>query len=358
MSQNRFQFEDNFYEQRHGTAMGNSLSPFMANLFMSHFETEFKRNAKYFPKVWIRYVDDIFAIFNTDLFDLDEFLVELNSKFPTIKFTIEKENKDRLPFLDVLVIRNNNNLEIDIFRKDTNVNKFITADSNHSFQQKMASFNFLIHRLLSFPLTKDRYQKELSLIKDIARYNGYSSEIVASIIRKHKLKKQIHDSTCLLPQRNQGVKFATLPFHSACKNLNRIFKEKELQVAFKSSTSLKNVLGNTKDKIESNQKSGIYEINCKNCNQKYVGQTKRSISTRYKEHIAHFRFNRPEKSSVARHIWDTGHGMPADSIRLIKTVNNYRELDSFESIYMFKNKNSLMNSDNGPIPQSSLYELL
>ncbi|KAJ8949369.1 hypothetical protein NQ318_012034, partial [Aromia moschata] len=40
-----------FYER---TAMGNSLSPFIANLFMSKFETEVKDTFEYFPRLWFR----------------------------------------------------------------------------------------------------------------------------------------------------------------------------------------------------------------------------------------------------------------------------------------------------------------
>jgi hypothetical protein len=62
MKQNIFQINDKFYQQNEGTAMGNSLSPFIADLFMSRFEKELE----YFPSVWLRYVDDIFAIFDTN----------------------------------------------------------------------------------------------------------------------------------------------------------------------------------------------------------------------------------------------------------------------------------------------------
>ncbi|KAJ8952638.1 hypothetical protein NQ318_020953 [Aromia moschata] len=56
-----FQAYNGEYFQQHVTAMGNSLSPFIANLFMSKFETEVKDKFEYFPRVWFRYVDDIFA---------------------------------------------------------------------------------------------------------------------------------------------------------------------------------------------------------------------------------------------------------------------------------------------------------
>jgi hypothetical protein len=49
MSQNYFQFNSKYYEQTHGTA----------NLFLSSFETRLKK-ANLLPKIWIRYVDDIF----------------------------------------------------------------------------------------------------------------------------------------------------------------------------------------------------------------------------------------------------------------------------------------------------------
>jgi hypothetical protein len=139
MKQNIFQINDKFYQQNEGTAMGNSLSPFIADLFMSRFEKDLEKELEYFPSVWLRYVDDIFAIFDTNKGDIDNFIEKLNKRFESIKFTWEKEDNNCLPFLDTLVLRNNNMLEFDVYRKDTNTLRYIPNDSNHSPQQKMAS---------------------------------------------------------------------------------------------------------------------------------------------------------------------------------------------------------------------------
>ncbi|KAJ8909745.1 hypothetical protein NQ315_014014 [Exocentrus adspersus] len=88
---------------------------------MSRFETDTKKQLKYFPRIWLRYVDDIFAVFDTKETNLENFISELYNMFPSIKFAHEIENNERLPFLDVLVIRKNNILEFDIYRKDTSV---------------------------------------------------------------------------------------------------------------------------------------------------------------------------------------------------------------------------------------------
>ncbi|KAJ8952665.1 hypothetical protein NQ318_020980 [Aromia moschata] len=117
------------------------------------------------------------------------------------------------------------------------------------------------------------------------------------------------------------------------------------------------LLGNPKDKINNNEKSGIYEISCKDCDQKYIGQTKRSILTRFKEHMAHLKYGRTEKSCVAQHAFDNNHRIDINNLKLIRNVTNSRQLDAFESLEIIKCNNS-MNKDNGPIPTSPLFALI
>ncbi|WP_143442479.1 reverse transcriptase domain-containing protein, partial [Klebsiella pneumoniae] len=77
MSQNSFKFNDIFYKQVEGTAMGNPLSCFIANVFLRYFEIQAKQTLQYFPRVWIRYVDDVFAVFSHNE-DLQHFVTLLN----------------------------------------------------------------------------------------------------------------------------------------------------------------------------------------------------------------------------------------------------------------------------------------
>ncbi|KAJ8956490.1 hypothetical protein NQ318_019208 [Aromia moschata] len=46
------EYNGEYFQQHEGTAIGNSLSPFIANLFMSKFETEVKDKFEYFHTVW------------------------------------------------------------------------------------------------------------------------------------------------------------------------------------------------------------------------------------------------------------------------------------------------------------------
>lgn len=131
--------------------------------------------------------------------------------------------------------------------------------------------------------------------------------------------------------------------------LKSIFMKHNLKIVFNNNNKLQNVLHNPKDKIETQNKSGIYKITCNNCENIYIGQTKRNILTRFKEHIAHIKYKRPTKSAVADHVITNNHNIDIDNLTLIKHISNKNQLDAWESLYIYKHKHKLMNNDDVPI---------
>ncbi|KAJ8941021.1 hypothetical protein NQ318_006450 [Aromia moschata] len=106
----------------------------MVNIFNNMRERQWSP-LLYASEVCYKYVDDIFAVFDTKAISLDRFVGKLNNRFPTIKFTYKMEHNEQLPFLDVLVIRNSENkLEFDVYRKETATLRHILNDSHHPFQ--------------------------------------------------------------------------------------------------------------------------------------------------------------------------------------------------------------------------------
>ena len=57
-----FSFQNQFYEQLEGAAMGSPVSPIVANLYMEYLEQKVLSTAPTPPRFWSRYMDDTFVI--------------------------------------------------------------------------------------------------------------------------------------------------------------------------------------------------------------------------------------------------------------------------------------------------------
>ena len=126
-----FMWNSRFYQQKEGAAMGNPLSPVVANIYMEHFEALAIESARLKPATWLRYVDDTFVVWNEGRDKLQDFLEHLNTIRPSIQFTMELEEDGKLPFLDVLVTRGANRLTTKVYRKATHTDRYIHFTSNH-----------------------------------------------------------------------------------------------------------------------------------------------------------------------------------------------------------------------------------
>ncbi|XP_055306468.1 uncharacterized protein LOC129570775 [Sitodiplosis mosellana] len=356
MKHNFFQFRDKVYKVEFGTNMGNPLSPIIADLFMSAFEVNLKRQ-NLLPRVWHRYVDDVWAVINKN--EIENVLDILNKQVETINFTYETEKDGKLPFLDLEVQRIGGDLEFAVYHKPTSTMRTIKSDSHCPIQHKMAAYHSMVHRLFRLPLNIANFRNECKHIKETARVNGFDVEIVDKLIYKHGNKVRNMNLTTLFSQRDspekQRVSFEFVP--SITNKLKQKFIEYGMEIVFRNDNKLSNLLGSTKDKIEPLKKSGIYTVTCSECKKEYTGQTKRSIEKRFGEHCACIRLNHPNKSAVAAHVLIDGHtNVNKDCVKLKKQVNDSRRLDALEAFYIqaADANNQSLHQDRGNI-ESSLF---
>ncbi|XP_055623481.1 uncharacterized protein LOC129766908 [Toxorhynchites rutilus septentrionalis] len=354
MRQNFFTFRGKMYKQTFGLSMGSKLSPLLANVFMSNFEVEIAKE-KLFPRTWRRYVDDIFTSVKERY--LGKTLDMLNSRHDSITFTCEKEVDGKLPFLDLEITRKEDNtLKFGIYRKPTSIDRFITSDSNHFGAQKQATFHSMAHRLYNVPMEEEEFAKEEENIYKAATVNGYGKEFVERILRKHKRKKYLLDITTLQPEIDD-IKRITLPFYPKITNpIKKTLKKQALHIVYKSENTLRDLLCNLKDKISPDEQSGIYEIPCRDCPAVYIGQTRRKVKVRIREHRTAVDNSKPNDSAVAVHTTSLDHNIDWTKAKLIKYVRKSTQLNAWESMFISNSQKPLMNEDDPPIT-SCLFNL-
>ena len=115
-----FTFNNKFYIQVDGVAMGSILGPIMANIFLSHHEENWlnKCHIEFKPSFYRKYVNNIFVLFESSE-SAGSFREYMTSKHQNINFTVERENVGSLSFLDVKICRKNCKFVISVYRKPT-----------------------------------------------------------------------------------------------------------------------------------------------------------------------------------------------------------------------------------------------
>ena len=136
LTKNYFSFNGILYEQIQGTAMGTRMAPNYAIIFMHYLETNFLSNYPKQPKIWLRFIDDIFMIWKDGKLELDKFLAALYSHHQKIKFTYTID-QDEILFLDTTVYRSTSNrIHNRIYNKPTDQKYYLHYHSAHPRNQK------------------------------------------------------------------------------------------------------------------------------------------------------------------------------------------------------------------------------
>ena len=118
-TQGQFLYKDILYKHIDGVTVGSPLGPTIANFFLANLENRILKNKnQHSPKLYLRYVGDVFAVFANNNVCLS-FLNVLNNQHKNIKFTLQ-HSSDFICFLNVKIEINYNSLGTYTWRKPTN----------------------------------------------------------------------------------------------------------------------------------------------------------------------------------------------------------------------------------------------
>ncbi|VEL21657.1 unnamed protein product [Protopolystoma xenopodis] len=112
----------------------------------------------------MRYLDDYFALWSHGREKLEEILKFVNQIEERIKFTMEVEEGERLPFIDVEVIRSNGKL-----RKKSYAGIILNFRSHYNYSLKIGIIKSMIIRSLRLMKVEFWDDKLKKIDEDIAR---------------------------------------------------------------------------------------------------------------------------------------------------------------------------------------------
>jgi hypothetical protein len=335
--------------------MGSPLGPLFANIFMGDFEKKIMKELKTLGvNIWFRYVDDVFATMKAPNNE-NSVLDFLNKQHPNIKFTIEKEVKNSLPFLDTRVIRNVDKYVTTIYHKKTFTGVYLNWKSLTARKYKIGLINCLLNRIWRICTNQTNRDEEVTKLKIILAKNDYPDEIIKDTIDKYIARITLPKQ--LKPQK-ELKRFIVLPFvnrkaEDFAVRLKALVEDNYTQVDFNVAFKAPRTIGNMfpfKDRIRdiASQSLVVYKINCETCQAEYIGKTERILAHRMKEHA------KSTKSACYQHVIDNpDHSMGYDKIQVIDRASSDFKAKMKELLHILHKKPELNKQLN---PQSK-YEI-
>ena len=319
--------------------MGSPLGPVLAGIFMAELETRIIPTVTDNISHWRRYVDDTFVFIRKGC--VEHVLARLNSFHKNIQFTYELENQNKLPFLDVLLIRRGNKIETTVYRKSTNNDIYLNWGSFAPVTWKRGTLKTLFNRAYIVCSTDYHLKEELEDLRYVfQKHNNYTKWMMKQVAKQvkdqniqsnadggssNKLPSNSKSFTLLLPYTGQKGEHLT---RSLRKDMHRTLPENFQTRIFYTGTKLGTKFNNIKDPVKkSHQHDVVYYTTCPEpgCVEDYIGETGRPLNERVIDHNG-----RDKMSHLYKHSQESNHACVS--------LSDFKIIDSNFQNQKFKRK--------------------
>ena len=203
----------------------------------------------------------------------------------------------------------------------------------------------MINRAWKLCSTYELVNKEFSFLKNILEANGYPSSFIDKCIKQflsRQYDKSRSSEKVFGPEKKRVVlclPFCGLNSTKIKRQLSRlvgaVIPSVELLIIFKPIMKL-SILSKLKSSLPTLSRSNvIYKVHCNDCEEFYVGKTKRILKQRILEHST------DEHSALFRHSVDTKHCIAYDNPAIITSDTDEQRLyvkETLKIVEMSANK--------------------
>ena len=300
---NDFTFNGHYYLQISGVSMGKVYSPSFANLTMSYWEEINLSRAKKQPTLYLRYLDDIFIIWDHSREDFQQFYQMLNSAHPNITLKANVQAQE-LEFLDVLVYKgkrfqSEGHFDTKVYFKPTDSHALLHKDSYHPKHTFGGIIKSQMIRFARICNQEQDFDEATAILFKALTSRGYTERFLRNIKNSTK-------HLYFRPQRSPAMK----PCGSArCSLCSKVFPCSYLPTP----TGPIQLCAPG----DCNTLSAVYVIGCFRCPEKiYVGQTS-GLRARLLTHLSTIRTHK--QSKLTNHFHEPDHSLEDLFVSLLES---------------------------------------
>lgn len=368
LTRNDFEFNGEYFLQIKGTAMGKKFAPAYANIFMANWEEEVLALCSIKPFHYLRYLDDVWGVWNNSMDEFEKFVETLNNHDPSIKIK-HVFDKRTIDFLDTTVYIGpsyelNQTLDIKVYFKNTDTHALLFKNSfhpRHTFKGIVKSQLLRFHRICT---QEEEFRVAVNTLFKALRNRGYSRTFLRHCLHTFQTQKP-RDTKDMIP--------LVTNFSTVSTGLNRTFKNNyksfmedtgvlqnhQIISAYRRNKSIMDLLVCAQLKpirqtrarpappyfsqlkyirCKSNRmifeipqgfspitSNCVYVIFCSICKIQYVGETRNSIRTRMWQHKYNILNKKETGTPLVRHF--LLHGWPAVRVSGLQHNASWTNMD-------------------------------
>ena len=338
------------YTQIDGVAMGSPLGVLFANFYMGSVEERVFTTITP-PPTYCRYVDDTFVAVNKEE-DISH-LIEKFKENSVLQFTSERPVEGKLPFLDILVNKENDSFATSVYRKPTDAGLCLNGDSECPDRYKNSVIDTYIRRALSHCSTWKSTDREIEHSAQILVNNGFSNKHI-----NKRIRTTINNWYNPTPRENKTELklFYRGYFHRNHKQdeaaLRKIVRENvtpteentiiNLNIYYKNPKTANLLIKNNPAPPPGDLKKAnvIYQFKCQEmgCAHTYIGMTTTRLSKRISSHL--------QEGNILKHYKNVHNFRPSresiiPTFKIVDSATDHKRLRFLEALHILEKKPTL-----------------
>ena len=150
-------------------------------------------------------------------------------------------------------------------------------------------------------------------------------------------------------ENKEKDKIITISYHGTIsENIKRVLNKYQMNTIYRINSKLNRFVRLGMDPVSFSDKNNVvYKFNCK-CDKTYVGQTKRPLNIRRKEHKNNIKLNKKYHNVISKHILENENnisllGIFWDDFKIVHQEKNFQKKAIAEIVFIKKETNNSIN---------------
>ena len=200
--------------------------------------------------------------------------------------------------------------------------------------------------------------KEMEHLETVFQKNGFPEELVQKTLYKPSSQGTRDNDNYSPPEEEERPKVLCTPYvHGLSERIEKVCRPLAVKAVFKPMQTLRQTLTKVKTEVPKERKKAVvYKVPCKDCNQVYIGETKRNLKVRLTEHKQAVKKG-DNKNGIAVHVQNSDHNIDWDNAEVQQVVPDYWKRRTTEALQIHRHP-STMNLDRGLVLPTNWKPLL